>query len=236
MSHTPPSRSHPLPATSTRSRQVATLTSLARDAQEALALAKRAVPDRESLTPEVLLAAAWRTGHLDERFPALGPCLPDLPLVHESEPPYVQVAEPLRPLLRAISAEHNASVQTMVKILLLGPAVQGYLTERGMDQGELSRVVTQLRAAPSAVTVPAQAARVGLGGTPDRAGPTGAVGEGANRGRYAAHRRDADGRPPPLAAEEPAEDAPPQRPDHRSAGYRQDRPGARVRQACWWAR
>lgn len=133
---------------------MATLSSLTEDAQEALALAKRAVADGGSLTPELLLAAAWRTGKLDERFPALGPCLPELPLLHESVPPNVVVAEPLRPLLRAMAAERRASAQTMVTLLLLSPAVQDYLTGRGLDQGELSRVVTQLRATPSAVAEP----------------------------------------------------------------------------------
>jgi len=133
---------------------VSAISSLSGDAQEALALAKRAVPEGEPLTPELLLAAAWRTGGLQDAFPSVTACLPDLPLHHDSEPANVVVAEPLRPLLRAMAAERKASARTMVKILLLSPAVQRYLTDKGLDQGEIYRVVTHLRAAPSAVSTP----------------------------------------------------------------------------------
>lgn len=128
------------------------LTTLAGDAQEALTLAKRAVPDGQSLTPELLLAAAWKTGDLGKRFPAVAACLPELAPINDAEPGNVPVAEPLRPLLRALASEHNATVQTMVKVLLLSRVVQSYLTDRGLEQSEIYRVVTHLKASPSAAS------------------------------------------------------------------------------------
>lgn len=128
---------------------MATLSSLTSDAQDALKLAKRAVPDGESLTPELLLAAACRTGGLAEDFPKLVNCLPEVTPVHDTEPEQVQVSEALRPLLRSLAEERDASLPAMVKILLLSPTVRTYLAERGLDTTEINEVVTQLKPSPA---------------------------------------------------------------------------------------
>ncbi len=112
------------------------------EANKALDLAKRAVPDGGVLTAELLLAAALRTAPVEA--PALVACLPDVNPVHEEPPEQVPIDEPLRPVLGQLLRRSDVSLTELALAVLRSPPAHEYLNGRGISDADLEQLVTRL--------------------------------------------------------------------------------------------
>ncbi len=110
------------------------------EAQAALDLAKRVVPQGGELTPELLMAAAYKSGHLDEEVPQLGAFLPELPRGHRKVPEEVTVAEPLGPVLHELSHDDMVTLDQLMAGLITSDAGHRFLAARGMSDQDLTTV------------------------------------------------------------------------------------------------
>ncbi len=133
------------------------------EATAALDLAKSAVPEGGTLTPELLLAAACHAAALEDEVPELVAALPAVTPLRDTPPERVNVAEPLRPVLKDLAGRRDVAIDTVVLTLLATDAVRRYLAGRGFADAEVERALATLagHAAPGRAT-PEQA-------TPDHA-------------------------------------------------------------------
>jgi ATP-dependent Clp protease ATP-binding subunit ClpA len=114
------------------------------EANEALDLAKRAVPHGSMLTPELLLAAAYRAGALDQKVPNLAPYLPELTPLTDVAPDQVPVSEPLRPVLGQLLSRSGVTLAELTTAVLRSQSARTYLTGRGMPSGDIDQVIAAL--------------------------------------------------------------------------------------------
>jgi len=116
------------------------------DAQAALDLAKKAVPEGGALTTELLLAAAYHAAALDDpdQVPELAGYLPELTVQHADVPDTVSVDEGLRPLLRDLRGRDKINLQDLFLAMFDSAAATSYLTGHGMADAELSQVRARL--------------------------------------------------------------------------------------------
>ncbi len=114
------------------------------EAVAALDLAKRAVPDGGSLTPELLLAAACRTGSLEDRVPGLAAALPSLEPLRSTAPDRVDVAGPLRPVLQDLARRQSVTIEEMARTLIGSASVREYLSGHGMAPAEIDAAAAAL--------------------------------------------------------------------------------------------
>jgi len=119
---------------------------LSPEAQEALDLAKRAVPAGSPLSPELLMAAAYRLGKLEEKAPQLAPYLPVPAPLGDEVPDEVAVAEGLRPVFGELSRGSEVSVNQLLTAAVQSSAGREYLLARGLPEAELDQVVASLAA------------------------------------------------------------------------------------------
>ncbi len=122
------------------------LACLSPEAQEALDLAKRAVPAGTPLTPELLMAAAYRLGKLEEKAPQLAPYLPALEPLSDEVPDEVTVAEGLRPVFGELSQGSGVSVNQLLTAAVQSPAGREYLLTSGLPDAEIDEIVAALAA------------------------------------------------------------------------------------------
>lgn len=131
---------------------------LSPEAQAALDLAKQAVPEGESLTPELLMAAAYHVGDMQHELPQLGPYLPEPARVHEKVPKRVPVADSLRPILYELSHDEMVTLDELMTALVDSEAGQSLLAARGLPASELEDVTAALtgQAVPTTEERPAE--------------------------------------------------------------------------------
>jgi ATP-dependent Clp protease ATP-binding subunit ClpA len=115
-------------------------------AQEALDLAKRAVPAGAPLTPELLMAAAYRQGKLEEKAPQLARYLPAPEPLDDKAPGPVTLAEGLQPVFGQLSQRHDVSVNELLKAVIDSPAGREFLRTKGLPDAEIDEVVAALAA------------------------------------------------------------------------------------------
>jgi len=127
-----------------------TLAYLSPEAQEALDLAKRAVPAGAPLTPGLLMAAAYRLGKLEEKAPQLAPFLPAPQPLTDVVPDEVTIAEELRPVFGELSAGTGVSVNQLLAAAVSSPAGRAYLLAKGLPEAELDQAVAALAAVDAA--------------------------------------------------------------------------------------
>jgi len=113
---------------------------LSPEAQGALDLAKRCVSVISTLTPELLLAAAFRTGSLEGEAPKLAGFLPELKPLGDYVPDEVPVAEALRPVFRDLSRREVVTLQEMVAAVLSSDGGRAFLLSKGMPESEIAAV------------------------------------------------------------------------------------------------
>jgi ATP-dependent Clp protease ATP-binding subunit ClpA len=115
-------------------------------AQEALDLAKRAVPAGTLLTAELLMAAAYHQGKLEEKAPQLARYLPAPEPLGDKIPGPVTLAEELRPVFGQLSQRHDVSVNELLKAVIESPAGREFLRTKGLPDTEIDEVVAALAA------------------------------------------------------------------------------------------
>jgi ATPases with chaperone activity, ATP-binding subunit len=115
------------------------------EAQAALDVAKRAVPAGSMLTPELLMAAAYRTAGLEDEAPQLAAYLPAPEPLSDEVPDEVTPSEGLRPVLGALSRSDMVTVNELMAALIESEAGRGFLASRGMPDAEVDSVVAVLK-------------------------------------------------------------------------------------------
>jgi len=123
---------------------------LSPEAQEALDLAKRAVPAGTPLTPELLMAAAYHLGKLDDKAPRLAGYLPAPEPLSDEVPDEVAVAEGLRPVFGELSRGSEVSVNQLLTAVVDSQAGREFLLAKGLPEAELEQVVAALAAVDAA--------------------------------------------------------------------------------------
>ncbi len=123
---------------------------LSPEAQEALDLAKRAVPPGSTLTPELLMAAAYHRGRLEEKAPQLAPFLPAPTPLGDDVPDEVIVAEELRPVFGELSEADAVSIGQLLAAAVTSTAGRDYLLARGLAEPDLNAAVAALAAVEAA--------------------------------------------------------------------------------------
>jgi ATP-dependent Clp protease ATP-binding subunit ClpA len=118
---------------------------LSPEAQAALDLAKRSVAGNSALTPELLMAAAYRTGTIESDAPQLARCLPEIKPLVDQVPDEVPVAEGLRPVFRDLSHRQVATLEELMAAVVESEAGRAYLLSRGLSAAELSAALTGLK-------------------------------------------------------------------------------------------
>jgi ATP-dependent Clp protease ATP-binding subunit ClpC len=118
---------------------------LSPEAQAALDLAKRSVASNSELTPELLMAAAYRTGTIEADAPQLARCLPDVQPVVDEIPDEVPVAEGLRPVFRDLSRRQVATLEELMVAVAESEAGRAYLLSRGLAGAELSAALAGIK-------------------------------------------------------------------------------------------
>ena len=114
-------------------------------AQDALDLAKRAVPAEAVLTPELLMAAVYRLGKLEEKAPTLADYLPAPEPLSEEVPDEVKVAEGLRPVFGELSQGSDVTVGQLFAAVAESQAGREFLLSKGVTDDELGQIVAGLR-------------------------------------------------------------------------------------------
>jgi ATP-dependent Clp protease ATP-binding subunit ClpA len=114
------------------------------EAQAALDLAKQAVPEGGSLTAELLLAAAYHVGHMQDELPQLAPYLAEPTPVRPTVPEEVLVAEPLQPVLGALSRDDMVTIDELMVALVQSEGGRAFLSSRGLPESEQATVVATL--------------------------------------------------------------------------------------------
>ena len=118
-----------------------------RQCQEAINLAKRAVPENGELNAELLLDALFHATDLKERFPAFREYLKEPRTVREDVPETVSVAGNLRPVLRELENLGRAvSAEDCLKALLDSENGRRLMKARGMSEDGLRTVMGEGRA------------------------------------------------------------------------------------------
>jgi ATP-dependent Clp protease ATP-binding subunit ClpA len=132
---------------------------LSPEAQEALDIAKRAVPSGATLTPELLMAAAFRTAGLEDEAPQLAPYLPPPVPLSDEVPDEVGVTESLRSVLGALSRSDMVTVHELLAALVNSDAGHGFLASAGMPEAEIEAAAAVL----AGLDHPEQGAGTGAG-------------------------------------------------------------------------
>ena len=119
---------------------------LSKEAQQALDLAKRALPTGSPLTPELLMAAVYHQGKLEEKAPQLAPYLPAPPPLIDEVPESVPLVEELRPVFGQWSQrpDGDVSVNELLKAVIDSPAGREFLRTKGLAEAEIDEVVAVL--------------------------------------------------------------------------------------------
>ena len=131
---------------------------LSPEAQAALDRAKQAVGEGESLTPQLLMAAAYHADGLSDEIPQLAPYLAEPGRVRDHVPDRVPVGEPLRPVLAELAHEDMVTNDELLRALVTSTAGHDFLISQGMPEGEVAKVVAAL-AHEDAGTLPEDGAR-----------------------------------------------------------------------------
>jgi ATP-dependent Clp protease ATP-binding subunit ClpA len=122
-------------------RQLAYLSPVA---QEALDLAKRSVPTGAALTPDLLMAAAYSVGRLEEKAPGLAPYLPPPRPLGDDVPDEVTIFEGLRPVFGELSQSSDVTVSQLLVSVLVSSAGRDCLLSRGLPEADLDKAVAAL--------------------------------------------------------------------------------------------
>ncbi len=120
------------------------------EANAALDLAKRAVPDGAALTAELLLAAVCHAADLQDEAPHLAAYLPDVTPVRPDPLAEVPVDEPLRPVLGELLHQHDVGPRALALALVQSAPARRYLASRGMPPTEIDQAITALGGQPGA--------------------------------------------------------------------------------------
>jgi len=121
------------------------LASFSPEAQAAIDLAKRAVPADAVLTPELLMAAAYRTADLQDEAPQLATYLPAPKPLKDEVPDEVTLSDSLRPVLGALARSDMVTVTELMAALIESQGGRGFLTSRGMPDAEVAAVLAVLK-------------------------------------------------------------------------------------------
>ncbi len=117
---------------------------LSPEAQAALDLAKRCVSAISTLTPELLMAAAYQTGSLAGDAPQLTGYLPVIKPLGDHVPDEVPVADALRPVFRDLSRREVVTLEELMGALLESEGGRTYLHSQGMPENEIAAVADSL--------------------------------------------------------------------------------------------
>jgi len=114
------------------------------EAQEALDLAKQAVPEGESLTPELLMAAAYHVARMKDELPQLAPYLAKPKRVRKKVPDEVPVAAPLRRVFGELSRDDMVTIDELMVALVQSEGGRAFLLSQGLPENEPANVIASL--------------------------------------------------------------------------------------------
>jgi ATP-dependent Clp protease ATP-binding subunit ClpA len=113
--------------------------------QEAVDLAKRAVPKDGELEVGTLLAALYHSTAMKERFPQLGPYLEMPEEARKRTPKEVDLAEPLQPIMTDLQEDPDTiTVEEFFTALIESDAGQKFLMSKGMSETDIDTIMVAL--------------------------------------------------------------------------------------------
>jgi ATP-dependent Clp protease ATP-binding subunit ClpA len=116
---------------------------LSPEASEAIDLAKRTVDKGGEITVELLMAAAYERGDMDDELPGLAQFLPPVKPRRKTVPKEVSVHEGLQPVFVALKDDDFITIDELMAALLTSARGRAYLAEQGAP-GDLVKQAIEL--------------------------------------------------------------------------------------------